>query len=332
MDMSSVDMEASASDRGMAADDVLAGALTAARLGVIVLDCDGRVVHVTEPASELLDRSASQLIGQSIAELVHVDDRGWIQMEFELLSAGASERIRREVRLVNAQRDEVWGELNVRRFCPPGGGPVCAVAILEDARDRPLREHELRRFAETDPLTALLNRRRFASELDRHVAWSARYGARGALLVLDIDGLKAINDTHGHLAGDQAITAAASVLRAHSRASDVVARLGGDEFAVLLPSAGVEQAAAVAISLIGAIASSVGNGPHAAITVSVGIAAVNESGDPADLCARADRAMYEVKRSGGNGYAIDPDHQVALRPAGVAPARPDDFTDPAHQA
>ena len=88
--------------------------------------------------------------------------------------------------------------------------------------------------ADVDPLTDVLNRRGFERELKRSLAYVKRYGPSAALLYLDLDGFKAVNDRHGHAAGDAVLKAVAMVLSRHVRASDVVARLGGDEFAVLL--------------------------------------------------------------------------------------------------
>jgi diguanylate cyclase (GGDEF)-like protein len=96
-------------------------------------------------------------------------------------------------------------------------------------------ESELRFLADHDSLTGLLNRRRFRSELDQYVSFTARYGGRGAVMVIDIDGLKEVNDKLGHQAGDRLIRRVADILRERVRATDLVARLSGDEFAVLMP-------------------------------------------------------------------------------------------------
>jgi len=280
-------------------------ALWAARLGIVVLDGELRVVGATEAVCELLGYRKSELLGRSVAELVHRDDRGWAQTELELLIARGIERIRREVRLIAPDQSEIWSELNVRCFdTDRTAGSVVAVAILEDARDRALREHELRRFADTDPLTDLFNRRRFTAELERHLAWGARYGARGSLLLLDIDRLKTINDTYGHLAGDNVIRTTASVLRSHSRASDLVARLGGDEFAMLLPAADANQAATVASVLTGAAASTHVEPVPMPLTLSVGITTIDQASSVDVLMEQAERALYAIKHAGGDGYRV----------------------------
>src|ERR1700749_2088500 len=109
-------------------------------------------------------------------------------------------------------------------------------AVVEGALERAEKtESELRFLADHDSLTGLLNRRRFRSELDQYVSFTARYGGRGAVMVIDIDGLKEVNDKRGHQEGDRLIRGVADVLRERVRATDLVARLSGDEFAVLMP-------------------------------------------------------------------------------------------------
>ena len=112
----------------------------------------------------------------------------------------------------------------------------------------------LRLLADHDTLTPVLNRRAFVRELSRTIAYCRRYGATAAVLYLDLDGFKAVNDQFGHPAGDAALVRIAELLTAHVRESDVVARLGGDEFAVLLLQVDAEAAAAKARSLAEAIA------------------------------------------------------------------------------
>jgi diguanylate cyclase (GGDEF)-like protein len=165
---------------------------------------------------------------------------------------------------------------------------------LEDARDR-IAELELR--ADVDPLLDVLNRRGFERELKRSLAYVQRYGTAAALLYVDLDGFKAINDRHGHSAGDALLRAVAAELAAHVRASDVVARLGGDEFGVLMWNASEPQALMRAHDLETRIAA-IGLA-HGATTLSVGasagIAILRGDLDAAALIDAADKAMYARK-------------------------------------
>src|SRR3954454_15143996 len=109
-------------------------------------------------------------------------------------------------------------------------------AVVEGSLERAEKtEAELRFLADHDSLTGLLNRRRFRAELDQYVSFTARYGGQGAVMIIDIDGLKAVNDSLGHHAGDNLIRQIASIMRERVRTTDIVARLSGDEFAVLMP-------------------------------------------------------------------------------------------------
>ena len=126
-------------------------------------------------------------------------------------------------------------------------------------------------MAEHDALTGLFNRRRFEEELDRHIAHGRRYGMGGALLLLDLDDFKRVNDEFGHRAGDRVLTAVAVVLSHRLRESDIVARFGGDEFAVLMPVGALGEATELAELLGAAIRADVPT-PAGPLSASVGIA------------------------------------------------------------
>src|SRR5262252_1462177 len=151
--------------------------------------------------------------------------------------------------------------------------------------------------ADTDPLTGLLNRRGFERELSRMLAQVKRHGTTAALIYLDLDGFKPVNDRHGHAAGDAVLTAVAVALTRAVRSSDVVARLGGDEFAVLLSHLTAADAQRKGRALEAVVAAATAT--HAGATLAVGAAAGTAwllAGDaPADVLARADRAMYARK-------------------------------------
>ena len=156
----------------------------------------------------------------------------------------------------------------------------------------------MRASAETDFLLDILNRRGFARELTRAVAYIARYRATGALVVLDVDRLKPINDAFGHAAGDEVLKAVVGQLRRHVRASDIVGRLGGDEFVLLLWNLCEADARAKALQLeaaIDALRFAFGDS-HVSAGASAGIA-ILEPEMPGDaVLERADRAMYARKQ------------------------------------
>jgi diguanylate cyclase (GGDEF)-like protein len=168
-------------------------------------------------------------------------------------------------------------------------------AELETARAR-LAELESR--VDEDPLTGLLNRRGFTRALQRALAFARRYGAAAALLYLDLDKFKPINDRHGHAAGDWVLGRVARLIMGNVRASDVVGRLGGDEFAVLLWNASPEQAAQKARTLEAIIDGErfEKDGKHHTVALSAGVIALAKEDTVEAALARADQAMYARKR------------------------------------
>jgi len=159
------------------------------------------------------------------------------------------------------------------------------------------RVAELEAAADTDFLLEIPNRRGFERELARAVAYMKRYRASGALIVLDVDRLKPINDSFGHGAGDEVLKAIAATLTRHVRASDVVGRLGGDEFALLLWNLSGTDAKAKAVAFEQAVdeLSFVFRGQHVTAGASAGVALLGAQSDPGRALEEADAAMYVRK-------------------------------------
>ena len=167
------------------------------------------------------------------------------------------------------------------------------------------RSRELESQAHTDPLTGLGNLRALQRELTNLLDVQKRYQRPFGLLLMDIDGLKRINDSHGHQAGDRVLMQVGMSLRRSVRSVDTAARIGGDEFCVLLPEQDLKTAAKLAARLATAIEEEVASpGELASISVSIGVAASPEHGDEAEsLIDTADRAMYRAKAA-GEGIAL----------------------------
>jgi diguanylate cyclase (GGDEF)-like protein len=180
--------------------------------------------------------------------------------------------------------------------------------VVFDALDAAEKtETELRYLADHDPLTALLNRRAFRSRLDTYVNFSARYGGRGAVMVIDVDGLKSVNDRLGHQQGDNLIRRVAVKLRERVRATDIVARLSGDEFAVLMPQSDVEGALQLGEDLRVQVADAFTGDPElAGASISVGITmfGAEADGGAEAVLAAADEAMYRAKAEGRNRISL----------------------------
>lgn len=180
---------------------------------------------------------------------------------------------------------------------------------LRDRRDlHALRDRmtQLRHLADHDGLTGLLNRRRFEQELARHLAHARRYGPEGAVLVLDLDRFKPVNDTYGHAAGDRLLARVACVLQERLRSTDTIARLGGDEFGVLLPRADRAGAIAVARGLVETVRAEALAAGAEPVTVSAGVVLLADCAalDVEGALAAADLAMYDAKTAGGDGWAF----------------------------
>lgn len=181
-------------------------------------------------------------------------------------------------------------------------------AVVQGALDRAEKtEAELRYLADHDSLTGLLNRRRFRAELDQHVSFTARYGGRGAVMVIDIDELKKVNDGLGHQAGDTLIRLVSEALRERVRATDIVARLSGDEFAVLMPQTDAAGALQLGEDLRAQLADGFPlNSEISGATISAGITMFGGQRETAaeSVLVAADKALYQAKEEGRNRIVL----------------------------
>jgi diguanylate cyclase (GGDEF)-like protein len=183
------------------------------------------------------------------------------------------------------------------------GGAMLIGGLLTTAvaRNRDRMTAAVVEAANHDGLTGCLTRRALYERLQHEVARARRYGTGFAIVLADLDRLKALNDEGGHEHGDEALQRLAAVLMSSARSSDLVGRLGGDEFALLLPQAGAEEAEAVARRLVEAVRGA-GRPP---ITASMGVAVwAGPSDGLEELLRRADRAMYEAKRTGRDQFRV----------------------------
>ncbi|GAA3901638.1 diguanylate cyclase [Sphingomonas limnosediminicola] len=187
--------------------------------------------------------------------------------------------------------DQVSDDADVQRLVDEISRLRGQVAQLQE------RVEQLDRLAHQDSLIDLPNRRGFLRELERLIARVSRYGATAAMLYVDVDGLKVINDTFGHRAGDQALIQVADLLASGVRKSDVVARIGGDEFGILLECAEEQSAHETAARLIDQIAACevIHEGFSLPMSVAIGVGMI-EATDTAELVmSRADEEMYRRK-------------------------------------
>jgi diguanylate cyclase (GGDEF)-like protein len=203
--------------------------------------------------------------------------------------------------LVRALREE-FADKDPERFGEAVEQLVDATGAIQAAATEELirrRSRELESQANTDALTGLGNLRHLQTQLSHLLAIHKRYRRPFGVLLMDIDGLKRINDSHGHPAGDRVLMQVAMSLRRSIRSVDVAARLGGDEFCVLAPEQEPEAAAALAERLATAVREEVATPDDPPVSMSIGVAACPSHGDDAEtLIDAADRAMYRAKAAG----------------------------------
>ncbi len=295
-------------EEGREAHELFRRAFENAPIGMAVAALDGHFLEVNGALCAITGYTAEQLTDATFASITHPDDVAADLEVMRAMIAGELSSSVDEKRYLRPDGSIVWVARSVTLVRDADGRPLHLLDQIQDITERRRFEHELRRLADHDPLTGLLNRRRFEQELDRHVAEVARYGARGALLVLDLDHFKYVNDALGHHAGDELIVVVGALLQNRLRASDTLARLGGDEFAVLLPHADAKEAEHVAQALAAAVreqASVTAPGRPRRMTASIGIAPFGRPGASGEeLMIEADLAMYEAKQAGRDRYVV----------------------------
>jgi len=170
--------------------------------------------------------------------------------------------------------------------------------LQQELADSKRRVGELEKIADQDPLVPVANRRAFVREMSRMISYAERYKVPTSLVFFDINGMKTINDTHGHQAGDKALMQVAETLIRHTRDTDVIGRLGGDEFAVILPQVSETAAMAKADDLATAIKGAPFeiDGETVEVEVAYGIFPFRAGEDATSTLAAADKRMYERKR------------------------------------
>jgi diguanylate cyclase (GGDEF)-like protein/PAS domain S-box-containing protein len=288
-----------------AAEERFADSFEHAPVGMEMIDLDGRFISVNDTLAELIGHRREELLGLHTSAITHADDAGRDEHLRASIRKGEMDRYRVEKRMIHADGHPIDVAVHLSMVRTAAGEPHYFVGQVIDISDAKEFERDLRRMADHDFLTGLLNRRRFEEEIERHLRRGARYGYEGALLMLDIDRFKSVNDSLGHAAGDAAISGFARLLGANLRETDIAARLGGDEFAVLLPAADEIQAEAVAAKLVDAVRSWDFGDAFAKLAVRTSIGVIPLGGGfsaPADALLAADQAMYAAKRRGGDGF------------------------------
>jgi len=263
----------------------------------------GRILEANEALVDLTGLAHDDLVGtRSLRELTHLDDVGFVTEGIERLLSGEIPVLRLEFRLRGLSGQVRWVDLTASLVHGADGEPLYRISQLQDVDARRRGEEMLRHLADHDTLSGLFNRRRFHEELEREV----QRGGRGAVLLIDLDKFKEVNDTLGHAAGDAVIQRVGAALKERLRTSDVCARLGGDEFGIILRRVAAAEADRVAAEVLAHVEAALhATTEGAEVSLSIGLAPFDR-GDgrgPDEPLRAADEAMYRAKGRGGGAVA-----------------------------
>ena len=279
--------------------------ISSAGEGILRADADGHITFANPAACTMLGVSSREILGRKGHQLFHHSHENGSPYPAE--DCPIHNVVSREH--VVRVSDEVFWRSDGTSFpvdytaatVRENGQAIGFVVVFDDVTRQRSLEDRLRYQASHDYLSGLLNRRAFAEEVEDQIRYARRYGITGALLIVDLDSFKLINDSFGYAVGDDVVKQVSAVLRKRLRKTDVLARMGGDEFAVLLPEAGEEEASHTGKELIRAIKSNT----EPSIGASVGLATFGgpEEVVADDLVVRADIALYQAKQRPGSAAA-----------------------------
>lgn len=273
-----------------------------AAIGIAHISLDRRYLEVNQRFCEMLGYDRDELVGRHASSITHSEDREQGNGYRHSLLSGEVASLAAEKRYVRKDGSLLWVNRTVSLVRDAEGQPLYFLRVVEDITGRKRLEEELRELATTDMLTGLPNRRAFVTRLEEEHARLKRFDTQqAAVLMLDLDYFKRINDTWGHPVGDAVLRRVGEVISADIRQIDICSRFGGEEFAILLAGAAPEAAREFAERLRRRIAATAvtHGGASIAVTVSIGIAVLRAADEDADAAlVRADRALYRAKEAG----------------------------------
>ena len=279
-------------------------AFDASPIGMALVDMDGRWLQINAALCRIIGQTRQELETTTLLAITHPEDRDTDERSFHDLLRGKIPSYQVEKRYRHASGHHFWVLVTVSLVRDQRGEPLYLMSQVQDISERKDLATRLEYLIDRDFLTGLFNRRRFQQELSRELERRSRYGAKGAVLMIDLDNFKNVNDAFGHKAGDDLLKGVAGALRHRVRQTDVLARVGGDEFGVLLPETDADEARTVADGIVRTLGlqTAVLGEQTIHITASVGIA-LFEDLRADEVLEFADLAMYEAKESGRNRVA-----------------------------
>lgn len=268
--------------------------------GVLLLDDSANILYANRRIAEIFDIDVSGMAGRSIFGFVDTQGRGAVEVFFKQVRLCGEER--GELCLRKSTGDTVWVLVASRVLDGLGGGARGVLWIVTEITGRKQRERMVCHLTQRDALTGLPNRSLLQDRIMQDIGRAYRYDTHVAILFLDLDRFKPVNDTFGHAVGDKILQEVAQRLVSRVRRMDTVARYGGDEFVVVLSDlVSKEEALSVALTLVELLKEPfrVG-GQECCIGGSIGLALFPEDGQSgAELLEKADAAMYAAKQEGG---------------------------------
>jgi diguanylate cyclase (GGDEF)-like protein/PAS domain S-box-containing protein len=274
-----------------------------APIGMALVAPGGHLLRVNRAMCEVLGYTESELRRKTFRDIVHPDDIEAELQDARRLLSGATDAYQTERRYVHRNGTSVWVLQSVSLVRNGAGDPMYFVSQVQDVTERKALEERLAHLAYYDPLTGLPNRILLKERLQRAFARSDRHGKPVAVLYLDLDGFKEVNDSLGHEAGDRLLVRWARHLESQFRSVDTVARLGGDEFCVLLEDVADEaEVASVTDRVRERLEEPIDlDGRSVSLVASIGVAVRNPGDDLLEdqLVREADAAMYRTKRDRG---------------------------------
>ena len=282
-----------------------AESLELAAIGIGHVGEGGRFIHANRKLCDMLGYSREELQQLSVKQISHPEDVNVTDVARSRMRSGTLESFKCEKRYIRKDGRPIWVGLTIAAKRDLRGMPMYDVSIVEDISARREAEERVQYLATHDEMTGLANRALFSQLLKHAFETGRRYSRTFALLFIDLDRFKQINDSLGHAGGDLLLKEMATRLHACVRSSDVVARLGGDEFVVLVQEvAGKQQVAAVARNILAAAIRPLQIfGQECRVTASIGISLFPGDGEnEALLMKNADIAMYQAKEEGKNNF------------------------------
>ncbi|WP_176592620.1 sensor domain-containing diguanylate cyclase [Sphingobium sp. EM0848] len=269
---------------------------------VLNINVDGLIEYASPAAAEQIGCAPDLLIGQDVANLVDPEDRDHVSAAIARALAHPGDVQAVEFRPFISDRGLEWCEMVARAAVDEHGMPTGIVSTIRDMSRHKARQRALQQVAALDSLTGADTRRAFLEKLDDEIA-RVRRGGRACLLLIDIDHFKAVNDCHGHGAGDRVLAGFVERLRPGLRGMDSIGRLGGEEFAILLSGTDVERASMICERLREMVSVNpvhIDSGEAIRVTFSAGLVELDALTGRDAILEAADKALYRAKHSGRN--------------------------------